>query len=121
MIPSVFKYLEELPLTSNGKVDKAVLKSLNEVQLEMDTPFAAPRNEIEELLEGIWKEVLGLNKIGVYDNFIALGGHSLAAIRVTTRINDELDINFPLNKIFELPTISYYAKYIEETLEALMQ
>lgn len=121
MIPSVFKHLEELPLTSNGKVNKAVLRSLNEVQLEMDTPFAAPRNDIEELLEGIWKEVLGLSKIGVYDNFIALGGHSLAAIRVTTRINDQLDINFPLSKIFELPTISDYAKYIEETLEALMQ
>ena len=121
MIPSVFKHLEELPLTGNGKVNKAVLRSLNEVQLEMDTPFVAPGNEIEELLEGIWKEVMGLSKIGVYDNFIALGGHSLAAIRVTTRINDELGMNFPLNKIFELPTISDYAKFIEETLEALMQ
>jgi acyl carrier protein len=97
-----------------------MLGSLNEVQLEMDTPFVAPRNEIEELLEGIWREVLQLDKIGIYDNFIALGGHSLAAIRVTSRINDELEMNFPLSKIFSLPTIEEYSKYIEETLTELL-
>ncbi len=121
MVPSLFKYLDNLPLNGNGKVDKSLLRSLNEIQVEMDTPFVAPRNEIEELLEDIWKEVMHLNKIGVHDNFITLGGHSLAAIRITTRINEELEMNFPLNKIFELPTIGEYAGYIEETLKELMQ
>ncbi len=121
MIPSLFKYLNELPLTGNGKVDKAALRSLNDVQLEMDTPFVAPSNEIEELLEGYWKEVLQLNKVGVHDNFIALGGHSLAAIRVTTRINDELEMGFPLNKIFDLPTIAEYALLIEKTIVELLE
>jgi acyl-CoA synthetase (AMP-forming)/AMP-acid ligase II/acyl carrier protein len=121
MIPVLFKRLNELPLTVNGKVDRKMLGSLNEVQLEMDTPFVAPRNDIEELIEGIWKEVMQLNKIGIHDNFIMLGGHSLAAIRVTSRINDELEMNFPLNKIFELPTIAEYAGFIEETLTELLE
>lgn len=121
MVPSHFKFMETLPLTSNGKVDRAALRALNHSQLEMDTPFVAPIGEIEELLAEIWKEVLQLNKVGVYDNFIALGGHSLAAIRITARINEEIELNFPLNKIFELPTIDEYAKFIEKTLQQLLQ
>ncbi len=61
-----------------------------------------------------------MKKVGVHDNFIALGGHSLAAIRVTARINEEVEAKFPLNKIFELPTIAEYAVYIEKTLMSLM-
>lgn len=121
MLPGTFKYLETLPLTSNGKVDKKALRGLNIVQLQMETPFVEPKNEIEILLEKIWREVLLLDKIGIHDNFIALGGHSLAAIRVTARVNEEVEMTFPLNKIFELPTISEYAKYIEETLLTLME
>jgi len=120
MIPNYFKYIEKLPLTKNGKVDKSALKSLNTSQLDMETPFVAPNGDIEKLLAGIWKEVLRLKQVGIHDNFIALGGHSLAAIRVTARINEEVEMKFPLNKIFELPTISEYANYIEETLIKLL-
>lgn len=121
MLPVSYKHLETLPLTKNGKVDKKALKALSDVQLEMDAPYVAPTNEIEELVEGIWREVLQLEKIGIHDNFIALGGHSLAAIRVTARFNDELQTNFSLNKVFELPTISEYATFIEEQLTSLLQ
>lgn len=121
MIPTYFKYIDELPLTTNGKVDKSALKALNNSQLDMDTPFVAPDGEIEELLASIWKEVLRLKQVGVHDDFIALGGHSLAAIRVTARINEEIEMKFPLNKIFELPTIAGYSKYIEETLISLLE
>ena len=121
MIPTLFKYLEELPLTTNGKVDKVLLKSLNDTRSEIDTPFVAPRNEIEELLENIWKEVLQLEKVGIHDNFITLGGHSLAAIRITSRINKEIEMNFLLSKIFELPTIADYATFIEETIIELLR
>ncbi|NNE76208.1 MAG: hypothetical protein HKN31_03960, partial [Pricia sp.] len=65
--------------------------------------------------------VLKLEKIGVHDNFIALGGHSLAAIRVTARINEAVEVNFQLNKIFEFPTIAEYSNFIEETLTQLME
>ncbi|MCK0148114.1 amino acid adenylation domain-containing protein [Arenibacter sp. F26102] len=121
MVPVHFKYMPELPLTGNGKVDKHALKQFNSSQLEMETPYVAPKGEIEALLARIWKEVLNLKQVGTQDNFIVLGGHSLAAIRVTARINEEVEMNLPLNKIFELPTISSYAKYIETTLIALME
>ena len=121
MVPAIFKHLEELPLTKNGKVDKKALENLNSVQLNMDTPYIAPRNDIEELLEEIWKEVLQLKKVGVHDDFIGLGGHSLAAIRVTARVNEDLQTDFPLNKIFERPTIATYATFIEETLTELLK
>ncbi|WP_282123514.1 amino acid adenylation domain-containing protein [Algibacter mikhailovii] len=116
MIPSRFKFLDEMPLTKNGKVDKKTLQGLNSEQLELETSYLAPRNEIDELIEGIWKEVLRLKKIGIQDNFIALGGHSLAAIRVTSRINEELGMEIPLNKVFNLPTIEEYSNYIEKTM-----
>ncbi len=121
MVPTYFKFIDELPLTSNGKVDKVALKTLNSSQLEMETPFVTPNGEIQSLLANIWKEVLQLKQVGIHDDFIALGGHSLAAIRVTARINEEVEMKFPLNKIFELPTIADYAKYIEETLIALLE
>ncbi len=120
MVPSYFKYMEELPLTKNGKVDKSALKKLNTSQLDMETPFVAPEGDIEELIAGIWKEVLRLKQVSVHDNFIALGGHSLAAIRVTARINEEIEMKFPLSKIFELPTIAEYSNYLEETLTKLL-
>lgn len=121
MLPVSYKHLNEMPLTRNGKIDKKALRSLTYIQLESDTAYVAPTNEIEELLENIWKEVLQMEKTGVHDNFISLGGHSLAAIRVTARINDELHTNFALNKIFELPTIAEYATFIEAQLVELLQ
>ncbi len=120
MMPSIFKYIDEIPLTANGKVDKKTLQSLNAVQLNMDTIFTAPRNEIESLVADIWKEVLLIKKVGVFDDFIALGGHSLAAIRVTSRINEALEMDIPLNKIFDLPTISQYAEHIEQIMMELL-
>jgi len=121
MIPSNFKFLNEIPLTKNGKIDKKTLKSFNTEQLELETTYVAPRNEIDELVENVWKDVLRLNKIGIHDNFIALGGHSLAAIRVTSRINDELGMEIPLNKVFNLPTIEDYSNYLEKLMVDLLE
>ena len=120
MIPTHFQLLEEMPLSKNGKINKRALRELDTKLVETTTTFVAPEGEIEELLAEIWKDVLGLERVGAHDNFIALGGHSLAAIRVTTRINETIEINFKLNKIFEHPTISEYALYIEETLTELL-
>jgi acyl carrier protein len=120
MIPGMFKRLETMPLTNNGKTDKNALRSLNRAQLDADVPYSAPRNDIEELLSEIWQDVLQMKKVGIFDNFITLGGHSLAAIRISTRINEELRLDLPLNKIFELPTIAEYSSFIEQTLLQLM-
>jgi acyl carrier protein len=73
------------------------------------------------MVAGVWKEVLQLKSVGIHENFIALGGHSLAAIRVTARINSELQMNVPLNKVFTLPTIAEYAHFIELAIIELMK
>lgn len=119
MIPTHYQYLEQLPLTKNGKVDKQELKNLKISKLN-ENIFIEPQGEIEELIAAIWQEVLKLEKVGSKDHFISLGGNSLAALRITARINEEVEIKFPLNKVFELPTIHQYAKYIEETLIKLL-
>lgn len=120
MIPAHFENIENFPLTKNGKVDKSALKALDTFQTAIEIPFVAPDGDIEELLAEIWKEVLRLKQVSVHDNFIALGGHSLAAIRVTARINEEVEMKFSLNKIFEFPTIKEYAGYLEDTLIKLL-
>lgn len=121
MVPTHFKYVEEFPLTVNGKIDKASLKSLSLAQLDMDSAFVAPSGEIEEALAKIWKDVLKLKQVGAEDNFISLGGHSLAAIRVSARVKEEFELDVPLNKVFEFQTIASYASYVEETIIALLE
>jgi len=121
MIPTNFIKLENFPVTANGKVDRTVLLEIETNGFRSDTDFVVPNGEVEELIAKIWKEVLHLEKISVHDNFIAMGGHSLAAIRITARINEEVETKFPLNKIFELPTIHEYARYLEDTIIAIME
>ena len=120
MIPSKFVKLESLPLTANGKLNRDQLKLVEIPEATADMVSISPRNDIEEMLFEIWKDVLGDQKFGVKESFINLGGHSLTAIRITTRINEELGLQFPLIKIFELPTIEQYAIYVEQTLVELM-
>lgn len=121
MIPAQFQRLESLPLTANGKTDRKALRQLKTAQTETETAYTPPENEIEEILAGIWSEVLQAEKIGRDDNFLELGGHSLAAIRIMTRANDAFDLELPLNKIFEMPTIASLAEYIEKTILALLE
>jgi len=120
MVPTHYQYLDSFPLSPNGKIDRLALQKIETTAIEAQSNYEAPQTEIEELLTGIWKEVLKETKIGITDNFIAVGGHSLAAIRITSRINSEIELDFKLNKIFELPTIKEYAKHIEETIIEIM-
>lgn len=92
MIPSSFMILEALPLTSNGKVDRGALPIPDATRPEMDDSVAAPRTPLEKAIACFWSEVLGLEKIGVYDNFFDLGGHSLLAMKVIDRIEKELGV-----------------------------
>ena len=121
MIPSHFKYVENLPLTPNGKVDKTSLRNLTLMQLEMETPFVQPEGEIEEIVASVWQEVLRIKQVGRDDSFIQLGGHSLAAIRVTVRLSEEFALQLQLNKVFEFPTVKTYAAFVEETLIELLE
>jgi amino acid adenylation domain-containing protein/non-ribosomal peptide synthase protein (TIGR01720 family) len=85
MVPAVFTVLDSLPLTANGKIDKNALPAPSEEVL-LPTAYVAPRTETEEVLAGIWKELLGVQQVGIYDNFFELGGDSIITIQVVSRI-----------------------------------
>ncbi len=120
MVPVHFAQLENLPLSSNGKVDRKVLTTIDTQAIHSASEYVAPTNEIEVEVEQIWCSVFNLSKIGIHDRFIDLGGESLMAIQITTRINEVFELKIPLNKIFELQTIAHIAVYLEETLTALL-
>ena len=85
MIPSAFVVLRALPLTPNGKVDRGGLPAPDQVQPEWKKPFVAARTPVEEVLAGIWREVLGVNESGIHDNFFELGGDSILCIQIIAR------------------------------------
>jgi len=112
MIPSAFVLLEQLPLTPNGKVDRQALPA-PDFNIESDQPFVAPRTPTEEKLSQIWREVLGAERVGIHDNFFDLGGHSLTATRVISRIPGVFQIELPLQDLFDAPTIAELAEKID--------
>ncbi len=116
MIPSLFVFLNALPLTLNGKIDRNALPPPDDSRPTFDQGFVEPRTEIEELIGQIWREILKLDKIGVYDNFFELGGHSLLATRMVARLRKNFSIDLPLRRIFEMPTVAGLARTVETAL-----
>ncbi len=114
MIPSAFIKMEAFPLTSSGKVNRRALPAPEAADLERIGTFVAPRNQVEEILAGIWRRILKTDKIGVTDNFFNIGGHSLLATQLISRIRDAFEVDFPLQKFFETPTIEALAMEIEK-------
>ncbi|MBZ9636379.1 non-ribosomal peptide synthetase [Clostridium sp. FP1] len=114
MIPSYFVQLEKMPLTPNGKIDRKALPKLDG-SIVRGTEYEAPRNEVEEKLVAIWKDVLAAEKVGINDNFFELGGHSLKATTLVSRIHRGLNVEVPIREIFKSPTIKGTSEYIEST------
>ena len=106
MIPSAFLFVDSLPRTPNGKIDRVALPSPDGMPASSTRPFVAPRTPIEKVLGDIWTEVLNLERIGVHDNFFELGGHSLLATQLVSRIRVTLSSELPVRAIFEAPTIA---------------
>ncbi len=113
MVPSAFVVLEALPLTPNGKVDRRALPEPDNARPELGEDFVAPRTPVEEVLVGIWEEVLGLERVGIHDDFFELGGHSLLATRVISRVRDVFQVELPLRSLFEEPTVAGLSGRIE--------
>ncbi|MBG6151653.1 amino acid adenylation domain-containing protein, partial [Aquimarina sp. EL_43] len=107
MVPQLWIELEEIPLTSNGKIDKKRLP-VPDISLLSTREYVAPRNEVEEQLAVIWKDLLGIDKIGVYDNFFELGGHSLLVVKLISRLKDQ-GLQAGVRDIFANPTIGTLA------------
>jgi len=115
MVPSAFVALDAFPQTPNGKIDRAALPAPTIQGGNDGVPYVAPRNEIEVALQRIWQTVLGVDRIGIRDDFFKLGGHSLLAVRVFAAIERELHIALPLATLFERATIEYLAERINAT------
>jgi amino acid adenylation domain len=114
MIPSAFVSLNALPLNSNGKLDRNALPVPDYGKQEADGNFVGPRTPTEETLAEIWRRTLGIKEIGIHDNFFELGGHSLLATRVMSRLRDAFQIELPLQRIFDAPTIAELSLSVTE-------
>ena len=115
MIPSAFVFLDALPLTAGGKVDRRALPPPPALRPALDHPYVAPRSAVEETLAGLWSPILGIDRIGVDDHFVELGGHSLLAAQVMARVNDAFGASLPLGTIFERPTVALMAERLTES------
>jgi amino acid adenylation domain-containing protein len=114
MIPSAFVFLDKLPVTGAGKVDRRALTAPSKDRPQLGVSYVAPRNVYEEKLAAIWAEVLGLVEVGVLDNFFQLGGDSLGAARVVARVVQLFPLDLPVKALFESPTVADMARVIVE-------
>ena len=113
MVPAAFVFLEALPLTPNGKLDRQSLPSPRENQLMAETTYVAPRTPIETELAAIWSQLLGVERVGIHDNFFEVGGHSLLVTQVIARIRDIFEVELPLRVLFKVSTVAELAQAIE--------
>ncbi|MFH7023429.1 amino acid adenylation domain-containing protein, partial [Flavobacterium sp. FlaQc-50] len=111
MVPMIWVELDQMPLTSNGKLDKKALPDPDNSQLS-SKEYVAPRTDTERQLVEIWQNLLGVEKVGVYDNFFELGGHSLLVTRLVSIIRDELSIEVPIQEIFKFSTVDELSSYL---------
>ncbi|BAY46081.1 amino acid adenylation domain-containing protein [Scytonema sp. HK-05] len=112
MVPAAFVLLNTLPLNPNGKVDRRALRVPDTADFGDANSFVEPRNATEEVLAAIWGQVLGLERLGIHDNFFEFGGNSLLATQVISRIRQSLSLEIPLRLLFETPTIAGLASAI---------
>ncbi|HEX6359996.1 amino acid adenylation domain-containing protein [Actinophytocola sp.] len=111
MMPARIMSLDEFPLTPNGKVDRRALPA---PEFTSTVTWVAPRNPVEEVLAGIWSEVLAKPRIGVHDDFFRIGGHSLLAAKVLARVRDAFAVDVPIHRMFAMPTVAGLADVLTD-------
>jgi hypothetical protein len=114
MVPTDFVPLDRLPVTPNGKVDRAALSRLRGPRLELTSAVAAPRTEVEQAIAAVWKRVLGIERIGIDDNFFDAGGHSLLLVEVQSGLREVSEREVSIIDLFEYPTIASLARLLTE-------
>src|SRR5439155_4905511 len=105
MVPSALVTLQELPLTPNGKIDRGGLPSVDGARPELERAYVPPETPVQEALASIWEQVLGVDRVGVDDDFFDLGGHSMLAVMMLARVRDALGLELRLAQVFDGPTI----------------
>ncbi|NMO17644.1 amino acid adenylation domain-containing protein [Pyxidicoccus fallax] len=115
MVPSAVVVLPALPLTASGKVDRKALPAAD-LSESAAREYVAPRTPTEERLAGLWRELLGVARVGAHDNFFDLGGHSLLATQALSRIRQSFGVELPLRRMFESPTLDAVARLVDEAL-----
>jgi thioesterase domain-containing protein len=118
MVPSAFVFLPALPLTPNGKIDRLALPGPGRARPETEIAYVAPRKKVEHKLARIWEKLLGLEHLGIHDNFFDLGGHSLLAARLFSEIQKTFGKKLPLSTLFRGATIQYLASLIDEPAQS---
>jgi amino acid adenylation domain-containing protein len=114
MLPSAFVELEALPLTPNGKVDRKALPAPDGARSALDAAYVAPCTPEEEIIAGLWAQVLGVARVGVHDNFFELGGHSLLATQLLSRLREMFQVELSLAALFASPTVAGMAVQVVE-------
>jgi amino acid adenylation domain-containing protein len=115
MVPSEFTFLDRLPLTPSGKVDRRALPEPAEARPDLAEAYVAPRNPVEAVMAKIWGEILGLEQVGVHDHFFQLGGHSLLGTRLISRLRETFHVELPIRKLFEAPTVALLSEAMLES------
>lgn len=113
MVPTLWMELDELPLTSNSKIDRKSLPDFD-AEEQLKDNYAAPRTETEKAVAEIWQAVLKLQRVGIDDNFFDIGGHSLLAVQIMTRIEKKLRKKHPIAVLFQYPTVAQLSSFIEK-------
>lgn len=116
MVPAEFVAVTELPMTSTGKIDRGALADLTGRVLDAATAYSAPRSSSEAAIASIWEEVLGMRNLGTDDDFFDVGGHSLSAIQIVSRLQDKFGVEVPIRALFDNPSIGGLAAEIDRTL-----
>ncbi|MET0400866.1 MAG: amino acid adenylation domain-containing protein, partial [Cystobacter sp.] len=117
MLPTALVALQALPLTANAKVDRKALPAPEGARAP-SAAYVAPRDDLEREVAALWGEVLGVERVGIHDDFLSLGGHSLLATRLVSRMRQAFQVELPLKALFEAPTVATLALHI---LEAMAQ
>ncbi len=117
MLPSTFIAMDSFPLTETGKLDRRALPIASRAKTEPGIFVAAPTTALEKQLVENWREVLKIDALGIYDNFFDLGGHSLAAMRIVSRVFQQFQLQIPLQALFQSPTVADMAAVIAEHLD----
>jgi surfactin family lipopeptide synthetase A len=118
MVPSALVALPVLPLTNNGKIDRKALPTPEQASAAAIGQFAAPHTQTEKAMATIWEQVLGIEKVGIHDNFFDLGGHSLLAVNLFAQITQAFGSTLSLNTLFETPTVEDLARFIDDQRES---